>query len=56
MARVRAALTIGAERVRIKYGFRCPAALRQLAEPEVLVATSEADAMVQVLPEPLEKE
>jgi len=49
MARARAALTIGAERVRAKYGFHCSAAMDQLGELERLSAHYDADALVRVL-------
>jgi uncharacterized repeat protein (TIGR04042 family) len=50
MARVRAALTIGAERVRVKYGFYCSAAHDQLSQLEQVSARFDPDANVEVLP------
>lgn len=49
MARVRAALTIGAERVRVKHGFYCSAAHDQLARLEQTLARFDPDAQVEVL-------
>jgi uncharacterized repeat protein (TIGR04042 family) len=49
MARTRAALTIAAERVRLKYGFYCSAALDQLARLEAISARYDLDAKVKVL-------
>lgn len=49
MARVRAALTIGAERVRVKYGFYCSAAHDQLHQLEQTSARFDPDAEVEVL-------
>ena len=49
MARTRAALTIAAERVRLKYGFHCSAALDQLARLEALSARHGPDEIVKVL-------
>jgi uncharacterized repeat protein (TIGR04042 family) len=49
MARARAALTIGAERVRVKYGFYCSAAHDQLGQLEQLTAAFDADAQVEVV-------
>jgi len=49
MARARAALTIGAERVRLKYGFYCSAAHDQLGQLEQLTADLDPDAQVEVL-------
>ena len=49
MARARAALTIGAERVRVKYGFYCSAAHEQLGRLEQTVARFDPDASIQVL-------
>ena len=49
MARVRAALTIGAERVRVKYGFYCSAAHDQLGQLERTLARFDPDAQVRVL-------
>jgi uncharacterized repeat protein (TIGR04042 family) len=48
MARARAALTIGAERVRVKYGFYCSAAHDQLGQLEQLTAAFDPDAQVEV--------
>jgi uncharacterized repeat protein (TIGR04042 family) len=49
MARIRAALEIASERVRLKYGFACSAALDQLAQLEALCAALDPSAPVRVL-------
>ena len=49
MARVRAALTIGSERVRLKFGYYCSAAEDQLRELETRSAKFMPDASVAVL-------
>ena len=49
MARARAALTIGSERVRLKYGFTCSAALDQLAALEQRAVTLNAQDGVTVV-------
>lgn len=49
MARARAALTIGAERVRVKYGFYCSAAHDQLGQLEQQLGRFDPDARVEVL-------
>lgn len=49
MARSRAALTIAGERVRVKYGFHCSAALDQLATLEALLSRFDPDDTVRVL-------
>lgn len=49
MARARAALTIGAERVRVKYGFYCSAAHDQLGQLEQLTRHLDPDAPIEVL-------
>jgi uncharacterized repeat protein (TIGR04042 family) len=49
MARSRAALEIASERVRLKYGFSCSAALDTLAELERKVAAIAPEASVSVL-------
>jgi uncharacterized repeat protein (TIGR04042 family) len=49
MERARAALNIGSERVRLKFGFYCSAAMDQLKELESLAKQYEPDAVVKVL-------
>lgn len=49
MARARAALQIGAERVRLKYGFSCSAALDQLAALERRARQLDAQGLVEVV-------
>ena len=49
MARARAALTIGAERVRVKYGYYCSAAMDQLAQLERIASGYDPDVRVHVL-------
>lgn len=49
MARTRAALTIASERVRVKYGFTCSAAMDQLTRLEALAARHDPDASVHVV-------
>jgi len=49
MERVRAALHIGAERVRLKYGFSCSAALDQLAALERRADLCDARSMLEVV-------
>lgn len=49
LERSRAGLRIAAERVRLKYGFFCSAAMDQLAELEALAQTYDAEATVEVL-------
>jgi uncharacterized repeat protein (TIGR04042 family) len=41
LARAREALTIGSERVRVKYGFGCGQAMAQLAQLEELAAAAD---------------
>ena len=49
MERVRAALNIGAERVRLKFGFYCSAAMDQLQELEVAAGGYEKTDALSVL-------
>ena len=49
MERVRAALNIGAQRVRRKYGFSCSAALDQLAALERHAQLVDAEGMLEVV-------
>lgn len=49
MARARAALHIGAERVRLKYGFSCSAALDQLAALERRALDVDPRSLVEVV-------
>jgi len=49
MERARAALHIGAERVRLKYGFSCSAALDQLAALERRARLVDAQSLMQVV-------
>ena len=49
MARTRAALTIGAERVRVKYGYYCSAAMDQLSRLESLASRYDPDDRVRVI-------
>jgi uncharacterized repeat protein (TIGR04042 family) len=49
MARIRAALEIASERVRLKYGFACSAAMDQLARLEALCAELDPNAPVRVV-------
>lgn len=49
MERARAALQIGAERVRLKYGFSCSAALDQLAALERRARHVDAQSLVEVV-------
>lgn len=49
MERARAALNIGAERVRRKYGFSCSAALDQLAALERRARLVDAEGMLEVV-------
>jgi uncharacterized repeat protein (TIGR04042 family) len=49
MERARAALNIGAERVRLKYGYSCSAALDQLAALEVRARLVDAQSMLEIL-------
>lgn len=48
MARVRAALTIGSERVRLKYGYYCSAASDQLARLEMWAGERDPDEVVRI--------
>lgn len=48
LARVRAGLTIGAERVRLKYGYYCSAALEQLEQIERAAKKFAPESPVQV--------
>lgn len=48
-ARARAALEIAAERVRLKYGFSCSAAMDQLSQLEERLRDAPAQAIVHVL-------
>jgi uncharacterized repeat protein (TIGR04042 family) len=47
--RCRAGLRIASERVRLKYGFYCSAAMEQLTAVETLAQTYEAEEPVQVI-------
>jgi uncharacterized repeat protein (TIGR04042 family) len=49
LQRARAALTIGSERVRLKYGYACSAALDQLAALEARAACQSATDLMTVL-------
>lgn len=49
MERARAALQIGAERVRLKYGFSCSAALDQLAALERRARLVDAQSLMEVV-------
>jgi uncharacterized repeat protein (TIGR04042 family) len=49
MARVRAALSIASERVRLKYGYTCSAAMDQLSHLEDLASRYDTTAPVRVL-------
>jgi uncharacterized repeat protein (TIGR04042 family) len=49
MERSRAGLRIAAERVRVKYGFYCSAALEQLAQLEARAREFEPDAKVRIV-------
>jgi uncharacterized repeat protein (TIGR04042 family) len=49
MERSRAGLRIAAERVRVKYGFYCSAAMDQLAALEELAQTYDAHAQLEVV-------
>ena len=49
MERARAALNIGAERVRLKYGFSCSAALDQLAALERRAGLVDGRSLLEVL-------
>jgi uncharacterized repeat protein (TIGR04042 family) len=49
MERARAALNIGAERVRLKYGYSCSAALDQLAALETRTRLVDAGGLLEIV-------